>query len=526
MVCPKCKKSNRDGAKLCRFCGELLEKKFTQTRGDHPTMPSVKVTRRPTPPSTPVVGPAASEGDHATVMAPEHGRVTLEVVEGPMTGRDFVFEEHDTFLFGRTQECHAFLPDDTFASRHHFLLEVNPPQVRIRDLGSLNGTFVNKLKCGGRRLDETPEQGSQRRFPQVDLEDGDTIQIGATIFRTGITAPETVEVRCVRCNAVIQGIAKADVDAEHTCGACRTKHEDDPLSILIESKRDDQDDEKEVGGELPQIPGYAIGKKLGQGGMGAVYLAKRNSDGQELALKVLLSQVAVNEKNRERFLRETQLLKDLQHPNIVGFNECGSSGCLFWFVTEYCNGGTILELMRKYAGVIPMRHASVIMMQVLRALEYAHDRDLVHRDMKPANILVHRENGRGIARIADFGLAKNFEKAGFSGMTMTGGYGGTFPFMAREQLTNFKYVRPVSDVWGAAASFYYMLSGHFPREQRSSQDPMQAILEGKIIPIRKRSPEIPAPLAEVLHLALIDDPAKRYPTAREFAQAMQKALTD
>ena len=98
--------------------------------------------------------------------------------------------------------------------------------------------------------------------------------------------------------------------------------------------------------------------------------------------------------------------------------------------------------------------------------------------------------------------------------------------MPREQLTNFKYVKPVSDVWSAAASFYYMLTGQFPREQLSGQDPMQVILEGNIVPIRKRNPSIPAPLAEVLHLALIDDPAKRYPTARVFCEAMQKALAD
>ncbi|HEX7518309.1 MAG TPA: FHA domain-containing protein [Chthoniobacterales bacterium] len=86
-------------------------------------------------------------------------RVRLEIIDGPLKGKKFEFAEHDTFIFGRASDCHAHLSDDTLVSRHHFILEVNPPLARLRDLGSLNATHVNNRKCGGRNKGETPEQG-------------------------------------------------------------------------------------------------------------------------------------------------------------------------------------------------------------------------------------------------------------------------------------------------------------------------------------------------------------------------------
>jgi pSer/pThr/pTyr-binding forkhead associated (FHA) protein len=88
-------------------------------------------------------------------------RVCLEIVEGPLKGKKFDFAEHDTFIFGRAPDCHAQLADDTYVSRHHFILEVNPPLARLRDVGSLNATHVNNRKCGGRNKGETPEEGAK-----------------------------------------------------------------------------------------------------------------------------------------------------------------------------------------------------------------------------------------------------------------------------------------------------------------------------------------------------------------------------
>ena len=92
--------------------------------------------------------------------------VRLEIIGGPLKGKKFEFAEHDTFICGRAPDCHAHLSDDPLVSRHHFILEVNPPLARLRDLGSLNATHVNNRKCGGRNKGETPEEGAKRKYPE------------------------------------------------------------------------------------------------------------------------------------------------------------------------------------------------------------------------------------------------------------------------------------------------------------------------------------------------------------------------
>ncbi len=115
--------------------------------------------------------------------------IKLEVIQGAMREKEFVFEEHDTFVFGRELDCHACLPEDNCVSRHHFLLEVNPPDACIRDLGSMNGTYVNGWKIGGRKRGETPEQGAQRQHSETDLKDGDSIRVGQTTLVVRIQEP-------------------------------------------------------------------------------------------------------------------------------------------------------------------------------------------------------------------------------------------------------------------------------------------------------------------------------------------------
>src|ERR1700694_3871791 len=101
------------------------------------------------------------------------GKLTLTITAGPKAGTVFVFEEHDTLLLGRKDDCQVCLPEDILISRHHFILEVNPPDIRIRDLGSLHGTYINGQKYGGRGKHKTPEEGARQEYPQVDLRDGD-----------------------------------------------------------------------------------------------------------------------------------------------------------------------------------------------------------------------------------------------------------------------------------------------------------------------------------------------------------------
>ncbi len=129
-----------------------------------------------------------------------------------------------------------------------------------------------------------------------------------------------------------------------------------------------------------------------------------------------------------------------------------------------------------------------------------------------------------MAKVSDFGLAKNFEKAGLSGMTKTGEYAGTYSFMPKEQLTNFKYVKPVSDVWSMGATMYFMLTAETPRDIATGQSPAEAVMRGQIVPVRRREPSIPSRVAEVIDRALASNAKERYQTAAEFRDELRRVL--
>jgi serine/threonine protein kinase len=403
-------------------------------------------------------------------------RVRLEVVSGPIAGRQFVFDAHDTLLFGRASDCHARLAEqDGKASRHHFLLEVNPPAARVRDLGSLNGTWVNGTRYGGRGV-LTPEQAARQAWPQVDVADGDTIRVGSTVFAVRVE------------------------------GA----HEDTgPLQQLLGA----------APAAVRGLAGYDLGPLLGKGGMGAVYRAQRRSDGAVVAIKLLRPEVVVEPFAREVFLREVAVTARLRHPNVVELLDHGSEGDSFYFVLEYCAGGSLSAALLRRDDPLPLDTAVRLTRQVLDGLSAAHAEGFVHRDIKPENVLLAGDE-MTTAKLGDFGLAKSFEQAGLSGLTATGAVGGTLYFMPREQITHFRELRPASDVWSTGATLYHMLTLSYPRDFVPGADPLQVILQGGTIPIQKREASVPAPLAEVIDRAVDDDLGRRYGSAAEFRDAL------
>jgi len=265
---------------------------------------------------------------------------------------------------------------------------------------------------------------------------------------------------------------------------------------------------------------YAIERLLGKGGMGAVYLARRPGVGPEVALKVMLPKMVVDEGAQEIFLREIEVTRALRHPNVVGLLDFGRHEGRFYFALEYCPGGSVEALRRRLGGRVPLPSTLRIAVDALAGLAAAHEAGFVHRDLKPDNVLLGED---GAARLADFGLAKSFQQAGLSGMTATGAVAGTFQFMAREQLTSYREVRPTTDVWSMAATLYFLLTGQYPREFED-EDPLAVILRGGVVPLRRRDPSLPGDLAAVIDRALDDEPSRRFPTAREFGAALRGAL--
>lgn len=449
-------------------------------------------------------------------------KVHFLISTGPMKGKEFSFKEHDTFLFGRLEECHCYLPDDGQVSRRHFIVEVNPPDARIRDFGSRNGTYVNDKKIGGREDGETPEQGQKRKYPEVDLKNDDVIKVGQTVLAVQIEVDQVKgPVLCARCGLDVAGEMGGRKQGAYICLACRQSIKVDPVQILLDglalagNKPAAKDD-------LPVIAGFRVKRRIGVGGFGAVYLAERATDRKQVAIKIMLAQVAVDDDARRKFTQEIGLLKGLQHKNIVAMHDSGSAGGAFYFVMEYCPGGSVAAYMEVNGGKLSPAVALPIMLQALEGLAYAHGQGVVHRDLKPSNILLSGTPATPIAKIADLGLAKNFDKAGFSGMTVTGAFAGTPFFMPKEQLVNFKYVKPVTDVWSIGASFYNMLTGQTPREFPKGCDPMEVILRGEIVPTTKRDSKIPRSLAAVLDKAIQANPKDRYQDAAEMLAAMKK----
>ena len=411
------------------------------------------------------------------------GTVSLVVTAGPIRGRRFEFPGHDTFLFGRAPDCHARLAaSDMSASRHHFLLEVNPPLARLRDLGSLNGTHVNGVRHGGRRAAQSPEEAAAGDHADVDLRDGDEIRVGATVIRVEASAPS-------------------------------------PLALLAAQR------EAEEAGAAPgsTIGPYAIERLLGTGGMGAVYLARRKSDGPSppVALKVMLPRMVVDEGAQEIFLREIEVTRALRHPNIVGLLDVGRHRGRFYVALEYCAGGSAEQLRQRHGGRVPLPSTLHLAVGALEGLAAAHEAGFVHRDIKPDNVLLGEG---GVARLADFGLAKSFQQAGLSGLTATGAVAGTFEFMPREQLTSYRQALPTTDVWSMAATIYFLLTGQFARDFSARSDPLAVILRGGVVPLRRRDPTVPEELAAVIDRALDDEPSRRFPTARELVTALRGVL--
>jgi len=156
-------------------------------------------------------------------------------------------------------------------------------------------------------------------------------------------------------------------------------------------------------------------------------------------------------------------------------------------------------------------------LKALEGLAHAHSKGFVHRDLKPGNILIHK----GAAHVSDFGMSKSFQMAGLSGMSMTGSTAGTPVFMPPEQIINFKYVKPVSDVFSMGATMYYLLTGAFPFDFPDKRDPMDVILNDDVVPVLKRISSIPRNLAKTIDGSVKKNHKDRYPDAAALLNSLK-----
>jgi serine/threonine-protein kinase len=442
-------------------------------------------------------------------------RITLTVTGGPHLGKTFTFTGHDMFLVGRSSRSHFHLSDeDRYFSRIHFLIEANPPQCRLLDMGSRNGTYVNGERVG-----------------QIDLRHGDKIQAGRTVLRVALEelppsdpTPEALPEPGLAETPVASTAADprpAPRDPSPPAEAPRCRACGEPAVKSAEGESWLCPGCREQAAARPQsIKGYVTVREVGQGAMGQVFLAVRLADGLSVALKTVAPAVVARPQQVDRFLREAKILSQLRHPNIVAYYDMGEAEGLLYFAMDYVRGPDAQRVLAD-EGPLPVGRAVPMVCQLLDALEHAHGRKFVHRDIKPSNLLVVRDAAGETVKLADFGLARVYQASQMSGLTMSGEVGGTLGFMAPEQITDFREADPSADIYSAAATLYNLLTGAFVFDFKGDlKSRLLAVLQDDPVPIRQRRRDLPSALETAVHRALHREPHKRWPDAASFRTAL------
>ena len=440
-------------------------------------------------------------------------KARIHVIAGAATGQVRELEEPQSLIVGRAADVQLSVPADTALSRQHMAIDFAPPTLRARDLQSKHGMFVN-----GQRTNTS------------DLVNGVRVQVGETVLHIefvhdviAATMPATLpgaidrtargwspaapkgKLVTVRCHCGVEATNEparpGEEDVVFVCANCQATYAAAPL--------------------LPE--GYALVRVLGRGAMGSVYLARNATTGAMRAIKQILPKAAMSADMRKMFVREATVQAALDHPNIVRVYELAEPvPGAFSLVMEYVDGESADSLLRGGGRVSPALAVS-IGCQALDGLAHAHAKQIVHRDIKEANLmLVRSPDGSVVVKVADFGLAKNFQESGASGMTQDGALGGTLPYMPTEQLLDYKYVKPPADIYALGATLYRLLTGEFPRDYREGENWIRIALEQPIVPLAARAAgrAVPPALCQVIEKALEPDVQRRYQSAVEMRKAL------
>ncbi len=276
-----------------------------------------------------------------------------------------------------------------------------------------------------------------------------------------------------------------------------------------------------------RIDRYEVQRLLGAGGFGAVYLAKHVHTDALAALKVLKKQVSAEPSIVERFLREAKAAAAVGSDAIVRVSDAGVSdeGQAF-LVMEYLDGCDLKELAAREGPLPPMRIVNLVL-QVLDGLQAAHQRNIVHRDMKPANVFVTRKEGaaeREVVKILDFGVSKMHADGATSGLTMSGMAMGTPSYMAPEQFFDARNVDGRADLYSVAVMLYELLSNRLPFDADSYAALIVKVRTEAPPPLQQIAPAVPPALANAVMVGLAKEKEKRWSSAAEFANALRSAV--
>jgi serine/threonine protein kinase len=270
---------------------------------------------------------------------------------------------------------------------------------------------------------------------------------------------------------------------------------------------------------------YALEQLLGRGGMGEVYAGKNLVTGKRVAIKRMRDLHELKEDVQARFLREARASSVIEHANVVQVFDVGRVDGSLYMVMELLRGESLASFLAR-EGPIAAARAAELLLPILRALEHAHARDVIHRDLKPDNIFLCEVEGADatVPKLLDFGIAKIAHDPEVLKLTRTGAVMGTPYYMSPEQAQDSGEIDARSDVYAMGVIFYEALGGKRPFEGANYPSLIWAIVSGRAVPLEELVPSIEPQVAACVARAMAPDRDHRYPSARAFADALREAL--
>ncbi len=386
--------------------------------------------------------------------------VILTITAGPHRGRTLELFSRERVILGRDPECDVELSDER-VSRRHCLISLEKAAAYVKDLGSANGIWIN---------------GQPARLSP--LASGDVIRLGVTAIRVELADSD----RTIKIGP--------DTPAPARAGETTSR-----LKV--------------------RVAGYELGRCLGEGATSAVFVATA-PDGREVAVKVLKTSASLSEDDRLRFLREAEIAQKLHHPNVVSTLGHGQAGHHLYSVLELVEGETVKTRLRR-EGRIALAPALEIARQIATALEYARTCEIVHRDVKPDNVIVATD---GTAKLLDFGLAKSIVDRG--SLTRVGDVLGTLAYMSPEQLQDGTRADHRADIYSLGATLHHMLAGSPPFEAKTNILFFEKILNEQPPILAVLDRDIPPAVSALVSRCLRKDPDDRFQTGAEVADRIAR----
>ncbi len=480
-------------------------------------------------------------------------KARLFIKNGEFAGATIPLVIGQFVTIGRSDASNIILPDGKI-SRVHCKIDFDGAICKIEDMDSRNGTFVNSIRIKGQELRSGDEVRVGDTVVRVDVgEEFDAAQpepkkaVPKTTqmlspFETlppdepfGARATDPLNTTRESSSPVLEAIKPpaAGVSqspglptledqvfiARHkfcdTCGKMILKQEIQSGRVrVIEGKvYCTQCEALQVGRTLGQ---YKILEKIGQGSVGLVFRAEHTTMKKVAALKVLFEHLTQNKDSVRRFLREAMAGASLNHPNIVQMYDAGEDRGVYYIVMELVEGRTLEEIVG-HEGPLPVEKAMDVAIQIGRALQYAYEKKIVHRDLRPGNLVLSAD---GVAKVIDMGTAKSLENSGLSTLTKTGISFGTINFASPEQIFDAKNVDHRADIYSLGASLYYMTTGQMPFQARSPKEFFEKVNTEDLPAASAVNPKVSADLTRIIQRMMKRNREDRYQTPEELVNEL------